>query len=91
MASRMANLIQVHRDRDGQRVTIDGEEFPYFTKRGEGYEVRVMHGDLPAVQVTIVADRVEVVDDVSALATDSNGPAEVRDGHGNLVKTIEVV
>lgn len=45
-------------------LQIDGREFPWAVS-ADGVDVTVADRDMPAVRLTIVADRVEVVDDVN--------------------------
>lgn len=43
-------------------LMIDGEEFPYYVLE-ESIKVLVGPNEMPGVQVTLIADRVEVVND----------------------------
>lgn len=68
---RIANTLRVIRDRPGApaRLEIDGELFPYGTL--DGFTVHPRRGELPGVALSIVAWRVEVVDDAGASTAES--------------------
>jgi hypothetical protein len=60
---RMAKLIRVVRTRAGAAsfMEIDGEVFPYFT--ADGFTVHPQRNQMPSVTFTVLANRVEVIDD----------------------------
>lgn len=68
----MAELAKVIKVRRNGVFEINGEPFPYYLSN-EGATVSVKRGELPGVLVRIVADRVELVDD---LEDDRRKPAE---------------
>lgn len=64
---RMAKVLRVVKNGTGPAVLeIDGALFPFFTV--DGFTVHPQRAQLPSVSVTIVADRVEVVDDANGTA-----------------------
>lgn len=67
----MAKLIRLERRGVGGRVLIDGQEFPWhIAADGVGYTFDPE--SVPVVQLTLLAERIEVDDDFSP----AQGPAE---------------
>jgi hypothetical protein len=58
-----AKLIQLKHESGGKNsLLIDGTEFPWYI--GTRIDVVVDRGDMPSIAIQILADRVEVVDDI---------------------------
>lgn len=57
--------IRVERQGSSARLLIDGEDFPW-PIAWDGIDVNVNPDNIPGVSVTILADRVEVVDALQA-------------------------
>jgi hypothetical protein len=60
---KLANLVRVERHGSRTSLTIDGDEFPWFIAEG-GVTVTPMTGEMPSVMIQLVADRVEVIDEL---------------------------
>lgn len=59
----IAGIIRIERAGRHTSITIDGVEFPWHIS-SDGPSVTVTNDDMPAVTLRIVADRIEVVDDI---------------------------
>lgn len=70
----LPKLITVERHGSHARVLVDGEEFPYAIAEGGLRIEGVGRNDMPAVTVTLVADRVEVTNDARAEAPEVPQP-----------------
>lgn len=73
MEKKLADLIRVERRNTSFVITIDGEEFPYHTSADGPIRVDVSADDVGKVHITLIASRVEVVDDL-------DGPVEILHG-----------
>lgn len=69
---KFADLIQISRKPDGEvAFLVDGSEFPFHIEQDSLDLGRVSDSSMPTVTVTIIANRIEVVNDVG-LAPSSN-------------------
>jgi hypothetical protein len=59
-----AKLIQVKQEGNAYSLKIDGQEFPWLIADG-GIETRITRGHAPTVTVTILAERLELIHDLT--------------------------
>lgn len=76
----IAELIEVHRRGDEYMLRVDGQPFPWHV--ADPVEVGVSNHDAPHVRLTLIAERVEVVNDLSAPATGGSTSATGGDQDG---------
>ena len=62
----LAKTIKIiyHKDLDLYSFSIDGKEFPWFIAE-EGFSLDLNKHELPSVSFTLLADKVEVINDWS--------------------------
>lgn len=60
--AQLIRLVVDHNDKTKFSLTIDGEEFPFYILE-DAIEVVVAPDAMPGIRVTLMADRVEVVND----------------------------
>jgi hypothetical protein len=58
----IAKLIRVERVGSSFKFEINGEPFPYALPSDEPIVTRMEHGSFAALQITIIAERVEFID-----------------------------
>lgn len=59
---RLPSVIRVERHGSVAEVFVDGEPFPYLISRQPGVHVVISPDEMPYITVTLMANRVEVVD-----------------------------